>query len=732
MWFRERDQPRELKDVILDHRIDGQCVTSDSHWLDKVTDDMGRRWADRDIRKFEKAIRALQAEYERERRRRGGSTRRGRSRGRDSRRDRSSSYDSRDDSPRDRRRKVPKTTSEDVWIELGGGKEIEKKSLRTYLFHNPTLPMPPAARDAIFNRLDPDGSNYITEDAFFGIFPKNHSFKKSLREAYHDTGLSKKKKGSRKRSPAEQYTFDDKIQGDALLKYVEYSCGPRYCRYAKELERQGKTAIDLQNAPNHVFNAVIRDQHDCRKLMNAFRCPDKTAVEDVLNDMNRSARKKKKPKTKPCPRNPEDVWDLMDDRGKRYIKKGNFLKILEEYCAWISEDDAIQVFKFIEDRDSYGKVYEREFLDHWFRHDDFEADLEKLVKKTNGKSKRKTKYLGKDVFRKICKYSDRRDQRVYSRDFKEFLTKKLGKNRDDARDVWNYISRKSGQERMDLEEFHTWFPRNEEFDKHFESNFRDAVRDARKAKKSYVDFATLDDEQLKMWLSSLRLEDYHRVLRRYRVFAKDLVRMRVEELEDIIGHREDAYFIMEETQNQEHLRTVFKHDIMMKAARSKRSRSRKRSDSLDSRKSTESSDAGRGRSRRRDGRSRSREKRTSRRRSREKSGDRRRVRDRSKEDDRRRVRDRSKEDDRRRGRDRSKDDDRRRGRDRSKEGDRRAGRRDRRSSDDWSMQGNAEGQDSTGKKDRRDRRRDSPRSTRGGRRERDRSAKRERMRNRYG
>jgi len=188
-WFRERGQPREIRDLIEDHRIDGQCVTSEnSHWLDKVLDDMRRRWDRRDTRKFEKAILALQEDYERERRRR-----RGRSRGRDSRRDRSSSYDSRHDSPRDRRRRV-KTTSEDVWIDLGGGREVPKKDLVTYLYEHKTLPMPTAARDAIFNKLDPDGSNYILADDFFGMFPKDESFKKSLRVAYHDTGLAKKKR----------------------------------------------------------------------------------------------------------------------------------------------------------------------------------------------------------------------------------------------------------------------------------------------------------------------------------------------------------------------------------------------------------------------------------------------------------------------------------------------------------------------------------------------------------
>jgi len=746
-WFRERDQPRALKDVLYDHSIDGQCVAGESsRWLEQATESMRRRWDDRDIRKFEKAIRALQDDYERERRRRRSE--RGRSKGRDSRRERSSSYDSRNDSPRDRRRRVPKTTAEDVWYRLGGNKEIEKMALRTYLYNNKTLPMPTAARDAIFNRLDPDASGFITQEDFFGVFPKNHSFKKSLREAYHETGLSKKK-GKRDRSPVQSYTFDDKMQGDALIKYVEYSCGKRYCRYATEFVRDGRTAFDLQNCPNHVFAAVIPDLYESRKVMNAFRDPDKKVVEDVLNDMKRKEKKKgSKPKTKPCPRNAEDVWELMDVRRKRYIKEGNFLKILETYCPWISEEDAISVFQYIEDKYDHGRVYEKDFLDHYFKYDDFEADLEKLVKKTRGKSKRKHKYRGKEVIRKIWKYSDRGDQRVHSRDFKDFLQEKLGKERADAKLVWNFISSESGQERMKMEQFHDWFPRDEEFNPHFESVFRQAVRAKRKSKKKYIDFATLDDEQLKMWLISLDLKHYYRMFRRDHIHAKDLASMSEEELEDIINHRKDARLIVDETQNQEHLRDVFKHDIMMTAARS--TRSRKRSDSLDSRKSRDGSKA-RGRSRRggRDDRSRSRRGRDrsgdrrqdqsgSRRGGRDRSGDRRGGRDRSgsrrggrdQSGDRRggrarsgsrrggrdRSRDRSRSK-RERGRDRSRSKGGRRGRDRSYDD---GGRRRNGAESDWSTQGNP-GNESSGRDDRR-----SPHSTRGGRRDRDRSERRRR------
>jgi len=255
-----------------------------------------------------------------------------------------------------------------------------------------------------------------------------------------------------------------------------------------------------------------------------------------------------------CPKNAEDVWDLIDQEEKDRISEGKWLRFIKKYCSWVNEDDSLLIFEYIDYRNE-GYIKRRSFL-KVFRQRDFESNLEDLITERGGRSRRERRLSNREAWKRM----DRDSSGVINmKDFKN-LCMERGIKRADAREAWKFLDdRDKGRVRRNT--FLECFPRGE--------NFLDSVGKIirrRSSRRASVDFASLSSSQLERWLKYLgqRFSRYIRIFRRHRVSAKDLLDMSRDELEDIVRDKEDARTIKKKAREEpEALRMLFLSDRKM-------------------------------------------------------------------------------------------------------------------------------------------------------------------------
>jgi len=262
-----------------------------------------------------------------------------------------------------------------------------------------------------------------------------------------------------------------------------------------------------------------------------FREAVKSAL-SVTTDRNQRLRSsgRRGSRSVSCPKNAEDVWDLIDQDEKDRISEGKWLRFIKKYCSWVNEDDSILIFEYIDYRND-GYMKRRSFL-KVFRQRDFERNLEDIITSRGGRSRRERRLSNREAWKKM----DRDSSGVINAiDFKD-LCMERGIKRADAREAWKFLDDRD-KGRVTRNTFLDCFPRGE--------NFLDSVGKIIRrgsGRRGSIEFANLSSSQLERWLKYLgkRFVRYIRTFRRHRVTAKDLLDMSREDLQDIVQNEEDA------------------------------------------------------------------------------------------------------------------------------------------------------------------------------------------------
>jgi len=260
-------------------------------------------------------------------------------------------------------------------------------------------------------------------------------------------------------------------------------------------------------------------------------------------------------RSKSCPKNEEDVWDLIDRDRKDRISERRWTKFLKDYCSWVNDDDGFRIFEYL-DRHNDRYIERREFL-RVFKRRNFERDLEELISLQDGRSRRERRLSNRNAWKKMDKDNS---GVIRAKEFKD-LCMENGISRSEARECWRILDdRDKGKVRRN--DFLSFFPRGE----NFLDSFRKLTR-RRNGRSRSIDFASLSSSQLERWLKYLGrpYDRYIRKFNRNRISGKELLYMPREELEDLLHNREDAKALRDKVKNvdPDELRMLFLADRKM-------------------------------------------------------------------------------------------------------------------------------------------------------------------------